>query len=172
MNSNISSYSYGVTLLLVIGVIVLVSTGVVMYRSKKSIKSRKHQEKKGDDYTKAFEEKIKAIEKNFTNKAIGYYLQEKIFTMNLSKQEKEALFDKLGYQEEFSSPYIEWSKEFAFMKDAIDQRDKMLHHYLIEKNGRDICQNGEFILNCFERYLLEKAKQKAETILSNVNRSN
>ena len=86
--------------------------------------------------------------------------------MNLSKQEKEALFDKLGYQEEFSSPYIEWQKEFAFMKDAIEKRDEMLRRYLIEKNGRDICKEGEFILNCFERYLLEEAKQKAEGLLS------
>lgn len=148
-----------------IGVAVVASIGVYLFLKNKN-KVDTTFEKIENIYEDQIKVKIKNIEESFTIQAIGFYLQEKAFELNLNKNDKEELFQKLGYKEEFSSPVIDWAKEFNFMKSNVYERDSFIEAYLIKKDGVGFCRDGEFILNCFERSLLEDAKIKANKLIN------
>ena len=116
-------------------------------------------------YDEQIKFKIKEIEKKFMKGAIGFYIQEKAFELNLNSIDKEKIFQKTGYKEEFASPTINWTTEFEFMKNDIEERDKLLMNYLKDKDST-FCKDNEFVLNCFERYLLKLAKDKAKQLVS------
>ena len=146
-----------------IGVAVVASAVAYLFLKNKN-KVDATFEKIENIYEDQIKVKIKNIEESFTTQAIGFYLQEKAFELNLDKDDKEELFQKLGYKEEFSSPVIDWANEFDFMKSHIHERDSFIETYLIKKDGVGFCRDGEFILNCFERSLLEDAQKKVVEI--------
>ncbi len=149
-----------------IGVAIIVASIVAYLFLKNKNKTDITSEKIENIYEDQIKVKIKNIEENFTTQAIGFHLQEKAFELNLDKDDKEELFQKLGYKEEFSSPVIDWTNEFDFMKSHIDERDEFVKIYLANQAGKDFCNDDEFILNCFERYLLKKAQNEVVKILN------
>ena len=140
--------------------VAVVSSAVAYLFLKNKNKADTTFEKIENIYEDQIKVKIKNIEESFTTQAIGFYLQEKAFELNLDKNDKKELFQELGYKEEFSSPVIDWANEFDFMKSHIDERDNFIEKYLIRKEGVGFCKASEFILNCFERSLLKDAQTK------------
>jgi hypothetical protein len=146
-----------------IGVAVVSAVTTYLFLKNKN-KTDIVSEKLDSIYEDQIKLKIQNIEEDFITQAIGFYLQEKVFELNLDKNDKEELFKKLGYKEEFSSPVIDWANEFNFMKSHIHERDSFIEAYLIKKDGVGFCKDGEFILNCFERSLLGDARKKVVEI--------
>ncbi len=156
---NSFSFSMGIAI-----TIVMLAGGYMFFKNHNKTK-RKSAEVE-NRYKIQIKTKIDEIEKKFTSQAIGYYLQEQTFEMGISKKDREELLQSLGYEAEFSSPIIDWINEFNFMKRNINERDDFIKEYLINEAGKDFCNDGEFVLNCFERHLLLQAKVETDRLIS------
>lgn len=121
--------------------------------SKQAIEDNRDEEK-----IEKIKEKIKKIEEDFTTKAIGFYLRKYAADHELSQKQEVQLFE--DYPKEYSTPVINWAKEFDFASSYLQLRDQYLKEY-IQQNSSDFEAKG-YALNDFEEFMLIRAKQKAE----------
>ena len=137
-DSNLSESNIVIIAVAVSIILIIVTVSIIIYRknnSKKNIKIESKQE--------IINKKLIKLEKQFSSKAISYYLRSLLLDSNLSEEEQSKLSEE--YPAVFSLPRLEWDNFIIIneegnildelIKDRIESYDKK-DKYTIEDSFR------------------------------------